>query len=134
MRLTVVTSPSASTTSSRSRPTPRMPALGGLITGVKTSTPNAPRALTLKVPPSSSPGASAPRAGGVGEPARLGGEIDEVPMGGVAYHRHQQPVVDRDRQPDMDLGQDGDPGLGDLCVHARVHGERPRGRRRPRSR
>ena len=37
-------------------------------------------------------------------------------MGGVAHHGHQQPVVDGDGQADVDVGQEGDPGLGDLGV------------------
>ena len=55
-------------------------------------------------------------ARGVGEAARLGGEVGEIAMGGVADDRHEQPVVDGDRQADVDLGEQGDPRLGDLGV------------------
>ena len=50
----------SSTTSSRSRPTPRIAVLGGLMTGVNPSTPNIPSVLTEQVPPSRSPRASEP--------------------------------------------------------------------------
>ena len=77
---------------------------GGLMMAANAETPSMPMFETVNVPPSISVWRSFPAARALGEVAGLGGDGAQALSVGVAEHRHDQAVVERDRDPDLRVG------------------------------
>ena len=113
---------------SRTRPTPRIAAWGGLITGVKVSTLKPSSELTVKVPPETSSTTERAVLHPVGEDRHLPGELLQRHAIGALEHGHHQPVLVIHREAHVHLGLDDDLIPMEAGVEPGVLAQRKRGR------
>ncbi len=84
-------------------PTPRMATCGWLITGVPNRLPKLPKLVMENVPPVHFVGLELPGAGARGQVHDGALQAEHVLLVGVADHRHDQAVLQRHRDADIDL-------------------------------
>ena len=109
-------------------PTARIAACGGLITATSSSTSSMPTFERLNVPPDrSSPPKRPWRAFSVSAAAR-GGDLAKRQRLGAVQHRHDQAVVDRDGDADVDVVVQLDGAVAPRRVDARMAHQRDRQR------
>ena len=125
------TAPSRTTGRSIVADTARMVDSGGLMMAANAETSSMPMFETVNVPPSISGWRELPGPRALGEVAGLGGDAAQALRVGVAEHRHDQAVVERDRDPDVRVGVVDVPAVDVRAVRLGMQRRAP-GRRRAR--